>query len=171
MSGRLHRFFAGDHRRLDALFEAATVDPAKVDLQAFGRFRAGLLRHIAIEEKLLFPALRAARGETAALTAKLRVDHGALTALLVPTPMPAIVETILSILRPHNRREEEAAGVYALGDEAWEGGEVDGLLRQAEAYPEPPLRAYTDGPEVMKHVEAACELARRQWSEPGERDR
>jgi hypothetical protein len=87
----------------------------------------------------------------------------------VPTPTSALVATIVSILGPHNRREEEAGGVYALADESLETGEVEQLLRKAEAYPEPPLRPYTDGPDVMKHVEATCELTRRQWGEACER--
>ena len=164
MNGPLHQFFAGDHRRLDAFLSAATLKPGAVDLEPFGRFRAGLLRHIGMEEKLLFPALRAARSEATEITARLRVDHGALTALLVPTPTPAIIEKILFVLGPHNRREEESEGVYALADDALGATEVERLLRQAEAFPEPPLKPYNDGPEVMKHVELTCDLSWHQWA-------
>jgi hypothetical protein len=59
---QVSQFFADDHRRLDALLSAATVTPGEIDLRPFGIFRARLLRHIGMEEKLLFPALRAALG-------------------------------------------------------------------------------------------------------------
>lgn len=70
-----------------------------------------------MEEKVLFPAARA-RGQPLPIATRLRVDHGALAALLVPTPTPAIVAEILSVLGPHNLREEEPAGVYEACDDA-----------------------------------------------------
>jgi hypothetical protein len=168
MNEAIYRFFADDHRRLDALLEAATRVSDEVDLDPFGAFRGGLLKHIGMEEKLLFPALRAALGERAAhVTAKLRVDHGALVALLVPTPTPAIVDEIRSILVPHNAREEEPAGVYDLCG-ALDSAAAEGLLARVRAFPAVPVNPYNDGPEVMKHVAATVDLARKQWLE-GER--
>jgi len=119
MHGPLHRFFSADHRRLDALLGRSVAEPGEVDLAPFGAFRAGILRHIGMEEKVLFVAARRARGgEPLDLAARLRVDHGAIAALLVPTPTPALVAEILSVLGPHNRREEEPGGVYDACDEA-----------------------------------------------------
>ena len=89
MNGPLHRFFAADHRRLDALLRRSVSVPGRVDLVPFGEFRAGILKHIGMEEKVLFPAARHAREAPLALAARLRVDHGAIAALLVPTPTPA----------------------------------------------------------------------------------
>ena len=54
MSGPLHRFFAADHGRLDVLLRRAIADPARVDLAPFAELRAGILRHIGMEEKYLF---------------------------------------------------------------------------------------------------------------------
>jgi hypothetical protein len=50
----LHRFFAADHGRLDVLLRRAIADPARVDLAPFAELRAGILRHIGMEEKYLF---------------------------------------------------------------------------------------------------------------------
>ena len=61
MSGKLHRYLAGDHERLDALLERAMSDPEKIDAAAYAQFRSGLLKHIGMEEKVLFPAARKQR--------------------------------------------------------------------------------------------------------------
>lgn len=164
MKGPLFRFFSDDHRRLDALLRRATAGPGLVDLAAFGEFRAGILRHIGMEEKVLIPAARRARdGEPLPIAAKLRVDHGAITALLVATPTPAIVEDLRSVLRPHNRREEEEDGLYEACDEAVGEPEAVRLVTELASFPEVPLNPYNDGPQVLRHIQETLELARRQW--------
>src|SRR5512144_53214 len=111
--GPVARYLSADHDRLDALLQRATAQTNTVDAAAYGEFRAGLLKHIGMEEKILLPAAQRARGGTPLPSAtRLRLDHGALAALLVPTPSPAIVATIRRILAPHNRLEEEPGGVY-----------------------------------------------------------
>jgi hypothetical protein len=161
----LHRFFSADHRRLDTLLKRSMAEPGRVDLAPFGEFRAGILRHIGMEEKVLFVAARRARGgEPLELAARLRVDHGAIAALLVPTPTPAIVADILSVLVPHNRREEEPGGVYDACDEALGPAEAERLAQELQAFPEPPLKPYNDSPEVTRHIEENLGLARRQWA-------
>ena len=85
--GPLSGFFADDHRRLEALLDRAAAGPGPIDPELFEQFRAGLLRHIAMEEKILLPAVQRARGGTPLPIARqLRLDHGAIAALLVPTP-------------------------------------------------------------------------------------
>ena len=85
--GPLRRFLTEDHQRLDRLLQAALTDDHRVDAAAYHQFRAGLLRHIGMEEKILLPAAQRLRGgEPLPLAAKLRLDHGALAALLMPTP-------------------------------------------------------------------------------------
>lgn len=163
MPGPLHRFFAEDHRRLGALLERSIAEPGTVDLDPFEEFRAGILRHIGMEEKVLFVAAREARGgDPLPVAARLRVDHGAIASLLVPTPTAALVAEIVSVLTPHNRREEEEGGVYDACDEALGAAAVD-LVKELEAFPAVPLKPYNDGPEVMKHIETTLELSRRQW--------
>jgi len=168
MHGPLHRLFSADHRRLDALLKRSLAEPGRVDLAPFGEFRAGILRHIGMEEKVLFVAARRARGgQPLGLAARLRVDHGAIAALLVPTPTPALVGEILAVLVPHNRREEESGGVYDDCDEALGPAESERLAEDLRGFPEVPLNAYNDGPGVQKHIEENLALARRQWAEDG----
>ena len=119
--GPLHLFFSADHRRLDELLRRALAGAGAIDLGPFGAFRAGLLRHIGMEEKVLFAAAREARGgEPLPLADRLRVDHGAIAALLVPTPTRELVAQILSILGPHNdaRRSRTASTTPATGRSA-----------------------------------------------------
>ncbi len=168
MTGPLHRFFAADHDRLDALLRRSIADRARVELAPFGEFRAGILRHIGMEEKYLFVIAKAARGgRPLDLAARLRVDHGAIAALLVPTPTPAIVDDLLSVLVPHNRREEEPGGVYDAADDALGVSEAQRLVAELESFPEPPLKPYNDGPGVAKHIAETLALSRRQWEAAG----
>jgi hypothetical protein len=163
MNGPLHRFFAADHRRLDVLLRRSVAVPGQVDLVPFGEFRAGILKHIGMEEKVLFPAARHAREAPLALAARLRVDHGAIAALLVPTPTPALVAEIVSVLGPHNRREEEPGGIYDACDEAVGPAEGERMVQQLRGFAEVPLKAYNDGPAVLAHIQETVQLSRRQW--------
>jgi hypothetical protein len=92
-----------------------------------------------------------------------RWPHGAIAALLVPTPTPALVAEILSVLGPHNRREEEPGGVYDACDEAVGPAEAERLVRELRAFPDVPLKAYNDGPSILAHIQETLELSRRQW--------
>ena len=95
MSGPLTTFLAGDHTRLDGFLRRAMTAGGAVDRTAYAEFRAGLLRHISLEEKILLPAAqRWQGGDPLPMAATLRLDHGALAALLVPTPTPAIIAAI-----------------------------------------------------------------------------
>lgn len=53
MPGPIYRFLADDHARLHALFEWAFDHGENFDHAAYAEFRAGLLKHIAMEEKIL----------------------------------------------------------------------------------------------------------------------
>jgi hypothetical protein len=107
--GSISQLLAADHARLDALLAQATHDP-----DAYAAFRRGLLRHIGMEEKILLPAAQRARGgEPLPAAARLRLDHGALAALLVPTPTRTILRALRGILTQHNAIEEGPDGVYA----------------------------------------------------------
>jgi hypothetical protein len=163
MKGPLHRFFDADHRRLDALLRGATADPDRIDLTLFGEFRAGLLKHIGMEEKVLFLAAGRARNDHLPLFAKLRVDHGAIASLLVPTPTLSLVAEIVDVLGPHNRREEEEGGVYDICDEAVGTVEADRLLEELRYFPEVRLKGYNDAPVVREHIRVNVGLSRAQW--------
>ena len=81
----LHDFLSKDHERLDELLRRLLASGMSTSQEAFEEFRLGLLRHIAIEEKVLFPELRKLQ-VTKELEKQLQRDHAALAALLVPSP-------------------------------------------------------------------------------------
>lgn len=166
VKGPLYRFFSEDHRRLDGLLRRATASAGRIEPELFGEFRGGILKHIGMEEKVLIPAAQRARaGEPLAIAAKLRVDHGAIAALLVPAPTPEIVAELLSILGPHNRREEEEGGLYEACDAAVGEPGAERLVAELRSFPEVPLNPHNDGPQVLAHVRETVARARRQWEE------
>jgi hemerythrin HHE cation binding domain-containing protein len=155
MAGKIHRYLADDHRRLDALLERATADPETFDAQAYAEFRSGLLKHIAMEETVLLPMAQKRRGGRALLAAaKLRLDHAALVALLVPTPTKAIVAAVRAILERHNPVEEGEGGVYDLAEEAM-GHEAETLYAQLVNYREIKVLPHVDNDFVMEAARRA----------------
>ena len=113
MALKIYRYLVDDHLRLDDALRRATRNPNTIDMAAYAEFREGLLRHISMEEKILLPAACAANGgQPVPAAARIHLDHGALAALLVPTPTPSIVAAIKSILESHNPVEEGPGAVY-----------------------------------------------------------
>lgn len=165
--GPLTAYLGEDHARLDALLARAVRDPGRVDLEPYGEFRAGLLRHIAIEEKVIFPALRAARGgEHHPDWRRLRIDHGAITSLLVPPPTPALVRELRSILGPHNAIEEAPGALYACAD-GLPGEQAAAVERAMRAYPPVKVAPYRDGPRVLYRAEDALRVSAMQFADRG----
>ena len=157
--GPIHALLTADHARLDALFRRAVEHPERVDMQAYAAFRAGLLRHIGMEEKILFPTIQRLQGGTPLpAAARLRLDHGAIAALLVPTPDPTIQRALRAILTQHNRIEEDAGGVYATCDRL-ASTEADALLARLQAAPAVPVAAHVDSPLVLEATRRALTRA------------
>jgi hypothetical protein len=152
MSGPIHRFLTDDHRRLDALLDRATAVPERIDHAAYAEFRAGLLKHIGMEEKILLPAAQRRRGgEPLPIAASLRLQHGAIAALLVPTPTPGVVGTLRVVLDGHNPLEEGPGGLYEICEKV-ATNEVDALLADLSGAPEVPVALHVDGPKVLAAV-------------------
>jgi hypothetical protein len=161
MSGPLYRFLADDHTRLDTLLKRAVARPGKIDRTAYAEFRAGLLKHISMEEKILLPTAQRLRGgEPLPIASKLRLDHGALAALLVPTPTPVLIAALRAILAAHNVLEEGPGGLYEICEQL-AGAEVEALLARLRAAPDVPVAPHADGPTVMEAVRRA--LARAEY--------
>jgi len=159
MPGKIHCYLAGDHDRLDALLERAMSDPANIDAAAYAQFRAGLLKHIAMEEKVLLPAAQKARGGDALpIAARLRLDHGALTALLVPSPTASTVAAIRAVLKFHNPIEEDPGGVYDQC-ETLVGAEAEPILNELKNYREVKVLPHVDSPFVMEAARRAIARA------------
>jgi hypothetical protein len=156
-------FLAQDHARLDALLVRSVATPGTVDMKSYAQFRAGLLRHIGMEEKILIPDARRRRGgEPLPVAAQLRADHAALAALLVPTPTHAVVATIRAILDDHNPLEEDQHnGLYVIC-ERLAGADARALVARLQAAREVPVAAHVDGPRVQAHIAnlVAARLAR-----------
>lgn len=158
-SDAITRHLTADHARLEALLDAATARGEPYDMAPYAEFRRGLLRHIAIEEKLLLPAAQEAAGGTPLpMAARLRLDHGGIASLLVPTPTPAIVATLRHVLAQHNPVEEGPDGLYAQCD-ALLASRADEIVAAMESYPEVPVSPHNDSPRVLPAVERALERA------------
>jgi hypothetical protein len=159
MPGKIYRYLADDHARLDGLLQRATIHPDAIEPSAYAEFRAGLLKHIAMEEKILLPAAQRLRGgEPLPVAAKLRLDHGALAALLVPTPTLAIVAAIRTILKAHNPIEEGPGGLYEQC-EALAGVEADQILDALRNAPEVKVAPHNDGPNIIEATRRALARA------------
>jgi hypothetical protein len=160
MNKPLYSFFTCDHRRIEDLLDKATVDIHNIQLDYYHQFRTGLLKHIKMEEKVLFPAAQKANGGIALpLAAKLRLDHGALTSLMVVPPSPRVIKVLRYILEQHDLLEEQPGGMYDLCEELTEG-ETEELLKQLESATEVPVQAYNK-------ADYALEVAKRTLARAG----
>ena len=113
MAGPVYSFLADDHKRLDELLKRALADPERIDNNAYAEFRAGLLKHISIEEKILLPAAqRYCGGMPLPIVARIRLDHGALVALMVPPPTRTLVlDHSINSYRPQRARRRSRRAV------------------------------------------------------------
>jgi hypothetical protein len=153
------RFLADDHRRLENLLLSALASTEGVEQGAYDQFRAGLLRHIGMEEKILLPAVqRLNGGKPLSIAAKLRLDHGAIAALLMPTPTAAIISTLRKILDEHNILEEGPGGLYETCDK-FAGAETEQLMTKLHAAPVVAVLPHSDTPAVLGAVQRALERA------------
>ena len=150
MASALHDFLSRDHDRLDALLAGVLRAGATVDLATYAEFRGGLLRHISIEERVLFPELRRQRGVTP-LEQQLHRDHAALAGLLVPPPGLWEIEQMITILEPHNEIEERPGGLYEI-IESLAGRELDALMALVHAIPDVRMAPHVDSPLVRATI-------------------
>lgn len=151
-----------DHRRLRALLTRAIEGGPLLDREAFARFRAGLLRHIAIEEKVLFPAARRANGGAPLpKTAQLRLEHAALSSMLVPTPDAALAREIAALAAQHDALEEGPGGVYEQCEALLTTAESESLWATAQAFPAIRVAPHFDGPPAYRTARDALSAAAR----------
>ena len=148
---RIHEVLAGDHARLDALLAASVRADGTIDDVAFTAFRGGLLRHIGIEEKILFPMVRRRRGKSP-LEEQLHRDHALFAALLVAPPVRERIAEIASLLRTHNPLEEEAGGFYDIAEEL-AGDELADIVAGIRAFPDARLAPYSDNATLRRAIE------------------
>lgn len=133
MNKPLHQFFTQDHHRLDQLLTKATEQADEIDMDYYHQFRTGLLRHIKMEETILFPAAKKAdQAVTQELIPRYRLDHGALTSLMVPPPTSSLIKVIRWLLEKHDLAEEEPGGLYDVCEALTQGQTQELLGRLAE---------------------------------------
>lgn len=159
MNKELYDYMAEDHDRLDILFKHSVENYPEIETELYDEFRKGLLRHISKEERIIFPVLAAQKNENLnAVLARLRLDHGAIAALLVPEPDASVIATLKSILTKHNEFEEQKTGVYEIFmNLAGENSEF--LLEQLRNMPEVPLSPLKPAEKVIDAVKRAVERA------------
>jgi len=146
-----------DHRRIEHFLQQATGFSDRIEPQPYQEFRGALLRHIGMEQKILFPAIRSAGGSLKDVE-QLHLDHGALAALLVPTPTASILAAIRAILAAHNIIEEGADGIYRRF-ERLPGIDADAILAKLESAPPVPLNPQVDNATAIESMRAAVQRA------------
>ena len=144
MNKPIYQFFTNDHRLIDELLDKATENPDKLQMDYYHQFRTGLLKHIKMEEKILFPAAQKANGNVPLpLAAKLRLDHGALTSLMVVPPSADVIKVLRFVLDKHDLLEEEPGGMYDVCEKLTEG-ETNQLLQELEKVAEVPVHPFNE---------------------------
>ncbi|MEP6864346.1 MAG: hemerythrin domain-containing protein [Deltaproteobacteria bacterium] len=147
MAGPIHEYLSADHTRLDQLLARAEAERA-----SYEELRAGLLRHIAMEEKVLFSDARARRGGSPLpIVARLHADHAALASLLVPSPTPDLLRSVRDILAEHNPLEEREHGLYE-DCEQLAGADVREVLARMQAIPPVRVSAHVDEARIHDHI-------------------
>lgn len=155
----LYDFFTEDHRRIEVILEEATKDPDRVDQEKYSQFRIGLLTHIKMEERVLFVAAqRANGGQPLPLQAKLRLDHGALTALMVCVPTPDVLKVISHILEQHDILEEEEGGMYEVCEKLTQA-ETQQILEELKKVTPVPVRPFNEADYVLDVAKRCMERA------------
>lgn len=159
MNRKIHHYLSQDHERLDQLLQKAFENPRQIDLEAYHQFRTGLLKHIKMEEKVLFPAARKANAnEPIPLAAKLKLDHGALSALMLLPPSEEVRKAVTFILEKHDILEEQEGGMYDLCEKLTEN-ETDEILAQLKAVTDVPVHPYNATENALQVTKNALQRA------------
>jgi len=143
-------YLQADHERLDGLMrrcrELVAASDMTTSAETFADFRHGLLRHINIEEWLLFPALESSPDLRPhhGPTAQMRHEHQEIVRLLVliqdtfavrrfdPGTFERLSSQLADLLRQHNEREERV--VYAMTDSLVSGEQLKLLIQQMRSF-------------------------------------
>jgi hemerythrin-like domain-containing protein len=141
---RISEFLSNDHNACDDLFAAAENAVAAKDWAKasgdFNNFTAGMRRHFAREEEVLFPAFEARTGMSGGPTFVMRAEHQQMNGLLAEMNAAlnqsdgksylGLSETLLMLMRQHNMKEENI--LYPMSDQAL-ADEMSDLLGRMES--------------------------------------
>ena len=114
MARAIAAFMSREHRRIEELFARATAVPGKLDVESYEDFRSVLLRHMAMEERVLSPETQRFSRDPIPELKRMRTDHGKIAVLLAATPTPEVLDQLRTILTEHDRFEEEPGGLYEI---------------------------------------------------------
>ena len=124
-------------------------------MEYYHQFRTGLLRHIKMEEKTLFPAARKADPSVMQeIIPRYRLEHGAITALMVPPPDADLIKVIRHVLEKHDMAEEEPGGLYDVC-EALTQGQTEELLELLAEVEEVPVHPPNPAPIAIESARRA----------------
>ncbi|MBW7870696.1 MAG: hemerythrin domain-containing protein [Flavobacteriia bacterium] len=159
MDRPIYHFFTADHKRIEGLLEKAIENPDEINLDYYHQFRTGLLTHIKMEEKTLFPAAALGNGgQPLPLAAKLRLDHGALTALMTVPPTMETIKVTKQILDIHDRLEEEEGGMYEMCEKLT-AEQTEEIMDKLSKVTEVPVHPFNTHPVVFGAMKRALERA------------
>jgi len=110
-----------DHKRCDEFFADAEQAVAEGDWEraraGFDRFHEAIVRHFAMEEGELFPALEEAAGGPMGPTQVMRMEHDQMRGLFEEMEQAltakeanvflGVAETLLILMQQHNAKEEQ----------------------------------------------------------------
>lgn len=137
----ISQYLSDDHNACDDLFAAAenavaTKDWARAHAH-FDTFAAGMRRHFAREEDILFPAFEARTGMSGGPTFVMRGEHQQMNHLLTEmrdaleradgTAYLGLSETLLMLMRQHNMKEENI--LYPMADQTLAGEQAELVAR------------------------------------------
>jgi hypothetical protein len=156
MSEAFATYLRDEHRALLAALDEALAGPSGFDPARYASFRAQLLRHMAVEERLVVSPLRA-RQVVVPDGYEVRVEHAALAALLAAAPDAALAVELRALLTAHCAREEAPGGLFevlaghVIGDDA---------VQMAKTFPDVKAATYSSATWLPRTVKDALDLAR-----------
>ena len=159
MNKPLFDFFTNDHRRIEAILDEATENSDCIVDDKYQEFRMGLLTHIKMEEKILFPAAQKANNNVpVSFAPQLRLDHGAITALMVPPPTPDLIQVLKHVLEVHDEIEEREGGMYDICENLTKE-QTNEILEQLNATTLVPIHPHNSHPIAMDAAKRALTRA------------
>lgn len=159
MNKPLYQFFTEDHHRIDKLLNKAIEKSGEINMDYYLQFRIKLLTHIKMEEKTLFPAAKSVDNNVMKeIIPRFRLDHGALTALMVPPPTMSLIKAIRYILEKHDLAEEKPGGLYDVC-EALTQGQTQVILNQLALTEDVPVHPPNAAPIALESAKRALERA------------
>ncbi len=156
-------YLTKDHRRLEGLLDEA-LRGGSIDMEKYDRFRSGLLRHVSIEEHIVLPLIRERAEDGFFAIQQLRLEHGAIAALLVPPPDQEVVTVLRALLAKHNLLEETQDTLYDVLDHCASTDRPE-LLTHFEMHPDVPLSKHINNPKGLEHAKRAIQRAGYTWEE------